>query len=111
LSEQTIRESTSRYSAVGTWSADWAYVQAFKSLHHLTHAANQLETAFSKTFEIKKCGLEMGDAMGGRLNDGRTENITIEYDSEIAGTGGWKAFTAELKKLEDEWDHEGMSVL
>lgn len=83
----------------------------FKSLHHLTHATNQLEEAFGKTFEIKKCGLEMGDAMGGRVNDGRTENITIEYDSDIGGNGGWQNFLGTLKKLEDEWDHEGMSVL
>jgi hypothetical protein len=53
----------------------------------------------------------MGDAMGGRMNDGRTENITIEFDSDVGGNGGWKAFLGRLKKLEDGWDHEGMSVL
>lgn len=84
---------------------------AFRSLHHLTHATNQLDAAFGKTFEMKKCGLEMGDAMGGRLNDGRTENITIEYNSDIGGHGGWKTFVEQLTKLEDDWDHEGVSVL
>lgn len=49
--------------------------------------------------------------MGGRLNDGRTENVTIEYDSDIGGHGGWQNFLGTLKRLEDEWDHEGMSVL
>lgn len=83
----------------------------FKSRHHLTHASNQLEEAFGNKFEFKKCGLEMGDAMGGRVNDGRTENITIEYNSDIGGNGGWKAFLAKLKQLEDEWDHEGVSLL
>jgi hypothetical protein len=81
-------------------------LQAFKSLHHLTHATNQLEEAFGKLFELKKCGLEMGDAMGGRLNDGRTENITIEYDSDVGSSGGWKKFVEKLTMLEDEWVHE-----
>lgn len=57
---------------------------------------------------MKKCGLEMGDAMGGRVNDGRTENITIEFDSDIGSNGGWKNFLGTLKQLEDEWDHESM---
>jgi hypothetical protein len=57
---------------------------------------------------MKKCGLEIGDAMGGRVNDGRTENITIEFNSDIGGDGGWKNFVGTLKKLEDEWDHESM---
>jgi hypothetical protein len=63
-------------------------LQAFKSLHHLTHATNQR------------------DAMGGRLNDGRTENITIEYDSDVGSSGGWKKFVEKLTMLEDEWVHE-----
>jgi hypothetical protein len=81
-------------------------MQLFKSLHHLTHATNQLEDAFSKKFEMKKCGLGMGDAMGDRVNDGRTENVTIEFNSEIAEHGDWKSFLGSLKRLEDEWDHE-----
>ena len=85
--------------------------QAFKSLHHLTHAANQLQAAFGSKFEMKKCGVESPDAMGGRVNDGRSENITIEYESESAGELGWKEFLHQLTALEDEWDHEGMSVL
>jgi hypothetical protein len=64
-----------------------------------------------KTFEMKKCGVEMRDAMGGRLHDGRTENITIEYNSDIGSNGGWKAFVERLEKLEDEWDHKGVTVL
>ncbi|KAL2064397.1 hypothetical protein VTL71DRAFT_4891 [Oculimacula yallundae] len=82
---------------------------AFKSLHHLTHAANQLDAAF-KSFDIKKCGVSTPDAMGGRVNDGRSENITIEFESD-ASSESWKEFLARLKALEDEWEHEGMSVL
>jgi len=82
---------------------------AFKSLHHLTHAANQLDAAF-KTFDIKKCGVESPDAMGGRVNDGRSENITIEFDSDTSPES-WKTFLGRLKSLEDQWEHECMSTL
>jgi len=87
---------------------------AFKSMHHLTHAANQLESAFSDTFELRKCGVETPDAQGGRVNDGRSENITIEFDSDTAKEG-WPQFLERLRALEDEWEregqHEGLSVL
>ena len=86
------------------------WMQSFKSLHHLTHATNRLEEAFGKSFEMNTCGLDKGDAMGGRLNDGRTENITIEYNSNVGANGGWKAFVDNLKKLEDEWDYEGIEM-
>lgn len=82
----------------------------FKSMHHLTHAANQLEAAFRATFDIRKCGCETPDAMGGRVNDGRCENITIEYETETAKEG-WKQFLGRLKGLEDEWEHEESSML
>jgi hypothetical protein len=78
---------------------------AFKSMHHLTHAANQLEGAFRDSFDIKKCGVETPDAMGGRVNDGRSENITIEFDSDTSSET-WSEFLARLKVLEDEWEHE-----
>lgn len=78
---------------------------AFKSMHHLTHAANQLEAAFRDSFDIKKCGVETPDAMGGRVNDGRSENITIDFDSDNSSET-WTEFLARLKALEDEWDHE-----
>lgn len=75
-------------------------------MHHLTHAANQLEAAFRDSFEMKKCGIETPDAMGGRVNDGRSENVTIDFNSDEA-TESWSNFLARLKTLEDEWDHEG----
>lgn len=75
-------------------------------MHHLTHAANQLEAAFRDSFEIKKCGVETPDAMGGRVNDGRCENVTIDFNSDTS-TESWKDFLARLTVLEDEWDHEG----
>lgn len=78
-------------------------------MHHLTHAANQLDAAFG-TFDIKKCGVETPDAMGGRVNDGRSENITIEFESD-SSPESWKDFLARLKTLEDEWEHETTSVL
>lgn len=74
-------------------------------MHHLTHAANQLETAFRDSFTINKCGVSTPDAMGGRVNDGRSENVTIEFDSDTSSEG-WSAFLARLTALEDEWDHE-----
>lgn len=80
-------------------------MQAFKSMHHLTHAANQLEAAFRDSFDIKKCGVETPDAMGGRVNDGRSENITIEFDSDNANET-WSQFLGRLKVIEDEWEHE-----
>jgi len=87
---------------------------AFKSMHHLTHAANQLEAAFGDIFELRKCGVELPDAQGGRVNDGRSENITIEFDSEKSKLG-WTAFLEKLGALEDEWEregqHEGLSLL
>jgi len=78
---------------------------AFKSLHHLTHAANQLEAAFGQTFDIRKCGVEVPDAMGGRINDGRSECVTIEFESDTA-ISTWEDFLGKLKALEDEWERE-----
>jgi hypothetical protein len=75
----------------------------------LTHATNQLVAAFGNEFDIKKCGVETPDAMGGRVNDGRTENITVEFHSDSANMG-WKDFLGKLRRLEDEWEHEGMSL-
>jgi hypothetical protein len=89
---------------------------AFKSLQHLTHAANQLEAAFSETYDItmKKCGVETPNAMGDRVNDGRCENITIEFDSE-ASKAGWSEFLQKLRGMEEEWEqeerHQGQCVL
>lgn len=80
-------------------------------MHHLTHATNQLEAAFGKTFDIRKCGVEAPDAMGGRVNDGRSENVTIEYASETAAGLKWNDFLDELKHMEDEWEYEGVSLL
>lgn len=42
--------------------------------------------------------------MGGRVNDGRSENITIEFDSDVSEES-WTEFLARLKELEDEWSH------
>jgi hypothetical protein len=78
--------------------------QAFPSLEQLARAVNQIEAAFGETFDLKKCGIETPDAMGGRVNDGRSENITIEFDSKVA-EGGWKEFLIKLKGLEAEWEH------
>jgi len=82
----------------------------FKSLHHLTHAENRLEAEFGSVSDVKKCGIEIPNAMGDRVNDGRCENITIEYDSE-SSLEGWKSFLGRLKSLEDEWEHESETSL
>jgi hypothetical protein len=87
------------------------HIQAFASLEQLTRAVNQIEAAFSNSFELKKCGIETPDAMGGRVNDGRSENVTIEFDSKLA-EGGWKEFLIKLKGLEADWEHTvGTSTL
>lgn len=49
--------------------------------------------------------------MGGRVNDGQSENITIEYDSDAKGAPSWSEFLDSLQALEDEWDHEGVETL
>lgn len=74
-------------------------------MHHLTHAANQLEAAFGASFDLRKCGMETPDAMGGRVNDGRSANVTIEFESDTAQTK-WVDFLLQLKVLEDGWDLE-----
>lgn len=48
--------------------------------------------------------------MGGRVNDGRCQNFTIEYETETAKEE-WRQFTGRLKVLEDEWEHEELSML
>jgi hypothetical protein len=67
---------------------------------------NQLESAFNDTFEIRKCGIETPNDIGERVNDGRSENITIEFNSETANEG-WAEFLGRLRSLEDEWEREG----
>lgn len=47
--------------------------------------------------------------LGGRVNDGRTENITIEHSSTTAGEG-WVQFLDELRLVEDEWKRGGLIV-
>ena len=49
--------------------------------------------------------------MGGRVDNGRQEHITIEYDSDAAGAIGWQDFMARLTTLETEWEHERTSAL
>ncbi|PQE14074.1 hypothetical protein CJF30_00006867 [Rutstroemia sp. NJR-2017a BBW] len=80
------------------------HIFAFPSFEQLARAVNQIEAAFGETFDLKKCGIETPDAMGGRVNDGRSENITIEFDSKVAEVG-WKEFLIKLKGLEAEWEH------
>ena len=60
---------------------------------------------------IRKCGITFPDAMGGRVNDGRSEHITIDYDSEAANAIGWGEFLRRLESLEGEWTRERMSAL
>lgn len=78
-------------------------------MHDLTHASNQLEAAFGASFDLRKCGMETPDAMGGRVNDGRSANVTIEFESDTAQTR-WVDFLLQLKALEDEWDLESQTT-
>ncbi|KAB8301671.1 hypothetical protein EYC80_003506 [Monilinia laxa] len=77
---------------------------SFKTLEDATRAINQVEAAFGETFELKKCGIDSPDAMGGRVNDGRSENITIQFDSNVAKEP-WNEFLVRLRELEDNWLH------
>ncbi|KAA8572213.1 hypothetical protein MFRU_060g00110 [Monilinia fructicola] len=77
---------------------------SFKTLEDVTRAINQIEAAFGNTFELKKCGIDSPDAMGGRVNDGRSENITIQFDSDVAKEP-WNEFLVRLRGLEDNWLH------
>ncbi|RDL30153.1 uncharacterized protein BP5553_10431 [Venustampulla echinocandica] len=74
----------------------------FQSLRHLTNAVDQIEAGFGGTVALRKCGGELPDAMGGRVNDGRCENVTIEFDSNTAQEG-WDKFLLRLRGMEKEW--------
>jgi len=90
----------------------------FPSLHHLTHATNELSVAFSSNdttnVTIKKCGVEApnSEVEIGRGLEGFVENVSVEYES--VGQGGdseaWAACVEKLKALEGEWAGEGRSV-
>ncbi|ESZ92236.1 hypothetical protein SBOR_7362 [Sclerotinia borealis F-4128] len=75
---------------------------AFQTLEHVTRAMQQVEDAFGNTFELKKCGIDSPDAMGGRVNDGRSENVTVEFDEGVT-TESWGEFLGRLKGLQDGW--------
>lgn len=79
-------------------------MQAFETEAGATRAIKQAEAAFGRTFKLKRCGIDSPDAMGGRVNDGRCENITIEYDSSGTKESWWE-FLSRLRELEDEWSH------
>ncbi|KAG9232045.1 hypothetical protein BJ875DRAFT_443542 [Amylocarpus encephaloides] len=81
----------------------------FKTMQGLQQATTQLEAAFSDVFRIRKCGLDTPDAMGGRVNDGRSENVTIEFETE-ATASGWGEFLATLQRIEGEWKMEGVGA-
>ncbi|PQE08375.1 hypothetical protein CJF32_00002550 [Rutstroemia sp. NJR-2017a WRK4] len=59
------------------------HIFAFPSLEQLTRAVNQIEAAFGETFDLKKCGIETPDAMGGRVNDGRMSNVVAGRQIEL----------------------------
>lgn len=86
--------------------------QEFESLHHLTHATNQLRTLFTPAGEIRKSGVDTRDPIEEQWDGthGCSETLTIEYDSAKAGQLGWKEFLAQLTSLQNEWEHEGMSM-
>ena len=78
-------------------------------MQELQQATTQLEAAFIDVFCIRKCGVDAPDAMGGRVNDGRSENVTIQFKTE-ATTSGWEDFLARLQRIESEWKIEGVGV-
>jgi len=90
----------------------------FPSLHHLTHATNELTTAFSASdstnITLKKCGLEApnSEVEIGRGLEGFVENVSVEYESVGQGgdSAGWAACLEKLKALDNEWTGEGRSM-
>ncbi|KAG9246733.1 hypothetical protein BJ878DRAFT_495831 [Calycina marina] len=81
----------------------------FKSQKSLTRAAEKIDTMFGDAVTIRKCGINFPNAMGGRVNDGRCEHITIDYDSNSPGAVGWQNFLSQLTELEAGWERDANS--
>jgi len=88
----------------------------FPSLHHLTHATNSIDAAFSPPFEVKKAGVEApeDEVDAGRGGDGHLERVEIEFttvededeDGNIVPKEDWHSFLKRLKALEEVWEAE-----
>lgn len=76
------------------------YGQAFKLRNDFFDAADKLMAALEKNFEIRKCGTDTPCALSGRVNDGRTENIHIEFGTSST-TIGWKEFPLKPNAFEN----------
>lgn len=90
------------------------FLKVFPSLHHLTHATNELTSAFPASpgsqIQLKKCGVEApnSEVEIGRGMEGFTENISIEFENGEGET--WKGCLEKLGVLETEWEGEGRAV-
>jgi hypothetical protein len=89
--------------------------QIFPSLHHLTHATNELDSTFSSQespyTSIRKSGVEAdnSEVEKGRGMEGCVENVSIDF---VDGDGAaWKACLEKLKVLENEWAGEGRGAV
>ncbi|MCJ1225533.1 hypothetical protein MMC12_002182 [Toensbergia leucococca] len=80
----------------------------FKNLDNLTTATNKIDDVFGGGFseyKISKSGVEAPANEGGRLGCGRTENVTIAYDS-VTADESWKEFLKRLDKVKHGWTTE-----
>jgi len=92
-------------------------IYKFPSLHHLTHATNSLDSAFSTPgacIEIKKHGVEtpISEVDLGHGIDGHLEDVTVEYttteeedeNGDLREGEAWNHFLGRLGQLEDVWE-------
>jgi len=77
----------------------------FRTLATLSTAARKIEDMFGGPFSqysLKKDGIGALDIEGGGLEDGRTESIVIQYDSQTADES-WSQFIGRLHNAEVGW--------
>lgn len=83
-------------------------------MHHLTHATNEIDAAFSSKYTVTKSGIEApnSDIEGGRGLSGHCENVNVDFTSieeedengECKDGEGWESFLGRLRALEAEWE-------
>jgi len=80
-------------------------VFTFKTLTHVIHASDQITETFGKSFSgytVKNLGMDIPEAGEQNVEDGRTQALTIEFDS-VGANETWKEFLARLVAAERRW--------
>jgi hypothetical protein len=73
----------------------------------VSSASTTFEGAFSEYTVAKEGVLEGPESQG--VEDGRTEDFLIRFDSETADEG-WVSFLARMDNLTKGWSEEGLGV-